>query len=878
MAISISNLTSGIAATNGSSQATSSISPTSNNLILAVVHSRTSITAEPNQPTISGCGLTWVAIASVYYDTTSSSRKKLTVFRALGTASSGALTADFGGQTQTHVSWAVDEVSGMDTTGTNGSGAIVQYATNQDETISSATITATLSAFSSSTNAAYGAFGQDNFIQTGPTVGSGFTSLASTAVDSISTQTEYKASEDTTVDYSYTTNCIMGVIALEIKEASGSTSHDVNITESATATEASGNTIVTSASVTESATATESSATDGQISASITESASASESSSNTLVANATITESGTASESSSSSIVTPLSVDHMLSGAITETTARIIARLSGETVDATLEYATNSGFTSSFETSAVNVTSGNDLIADFNLTGLTANTQYYYRVVINGTPDSLEGKFKTNTVGQYSFNFAFSGDAEIVDTNDVYNRITARTPLFFFALGDTPYTDYNNTFYGPYQDAYKAWFGAAYVKNMLANIPYQYVWDDHDFCGNDSDSSAQGKPYVQSVYRQHIPHYPLEVSDSIYHAFTVGRVRFIVTDLRSERSGSTYIGTSQMTWFKAEISAVASDPDLELIVWASSSPYIASAGSDTWFGASAQRVEIADHIASVNMQNNFCIISADAHMIAADDGTNSDYSTSVVGGFPVFHSAPLNRSNSTKGGPYSEGTFSSTVGQYSIMSITDNGTNIDVNVKGYDNTDTQLYSLSFSTPAALTSSITETATASESSSNTLTTSAVITESAAATDSLVSQVVFNAVIEEINNAGESSNRQLNISAVISETGNAVELISADIINLVFQEESASATETSSNYSNSNALVIESANATETALAQAILNALINESGEAIDVSNGQLFITLNVRKSILTLNKEHRIYTLPADSGIYKDDNYVSID
>lgn len=684
MAITIANLTNGAAATNGSSQATASISPASNKLILLTVNSRTNASVEPNVPTITGNGLTWVAIASVYYDSTSASRKKTTLFRALGTASSGTITFDFAGQTQTNVSWVVDEVTGMDTSGTNGSGAIVQFATNKDETVTASTLTVTLAAFASSTNACYASFAQDNPTTTTATPKIGFTELADTAVSSISTQTEYKATSDTTPSYSYNTLPMMGGIALEIKEATGGGAQGLTPSlftngqtfYAATVSQAGGTQSLTPALFTNNQTFYAATVAGGAVTLS------------HALFTNAQTFYAPTATHS-------PILVNHVLSGAVTHNSARVIARLSAQTTNAVLEYATNSGFTSSSTTSAVNVTSGNDLIADFSLSGLSANTQYYYRVLINGVANSITGKFKTFSTGTYSFSFAFSGDANQSDSQDVYTRIIARNPQFFFALGDTPYIDSDATSVTPYQNGYKTWFGDATVSSMLQAFQYQYIWDDHDYGLDDSGSSNPGKSFVQSVYRQHIPHYPLEVSDSIYHSFQVGRVLFLVTDLRSERSGSTFLSSAQMTWFKGEITAASTDPSIQLIVWANSVPWIDTSGTstDTWDGADAQRTEIANHIVSVGMQNNFCIISADAHMVAADDGTNSE------GGFPVFQSAPLNRSNSTKGGPYTFGPYASSNGQYSIMSITDNGTDIDINVKGYNGSDTQLYTLDFTAP-----------------------------------------------------------------------------------------------------------------------------------------------------------------------------------
>jgi hypothetical protein len=62
-------------------------------------------------------------------------------------------------------------------------------------------------------------------------------------------------------------------------------------------------------------------------------------------------------------------------------------------------------------------------------------------------------------------------------------------------------------------------------------------------------------------------------------------------------------------------------------------------------------------------------------HALAADDGTNSDYSSAGMppGGFPVLQSSPLANHGSTKGGPFSEGCHAVRAGinhNYATLSI----------------------------------------------------------------------------------------------------------------------------------------------------------------------------------------------------------------
>jgi hypothetical protein len=75
-------------------------------------------------------------------------------------------------------------------------------------------------------------------------------------------------------------------------------------------------------------------------------------------------------------------------------------------------------------------------------------------------------------------------------------------------------------------------------------------------------------------------------------------------------------------------------------------------------------------------------MLSGDAHMLAIDDGTNSDYATAGGAGFVVMHAAALDRRGSVKGGPYSEGTYPGG-GQFGLVSIADDGDTIAVTLSG---------------------------------------------------------------------------------------------------------------------------------------------------------------------------------------------------
>jgi phosphodiesterase/alkaline phosphatase D-like protein len=209
-------------------------------------------------------------------------------------------------------------------------------------------------------------------------------------------------------------------------------------------------------------------------------------------------------------------------------------------------------------------------------------------------------------------------------------------------------------------------------------------------------------------VYREYVPHYSIPPGENpINQAFTVGRARFILMDTRSARSpageadgpAKTMLGDAQQAWLEDEL--LAADEQYPLIVLVSSVPWIhaPSAGSDDWAGYTTERAEIADFIAEHDI-DGLVMVAGDAHMVALDDGTHSDYSASHNASFPVFHAGALDRAGSDKGGPYSEGSWPGP-GHYGMIEVDDSGgAEIEVTLRGMTYAGDELVSHSFTVDA----------------------------------------------------------------------------------------------------------------------------------------------------------------------------------
>jgi PKD repeat protein len=379
----------------------------------------------------------------------------------------------------------------------------------------------------------------------------------------------------------------------------------------------------------------------------------------------------------------TALAAQWVWSGGQAPDGALVRTRLTGATADVRLRISTDSLFSSYIETAPVG-TAGNH-VATFRLAGLSPNTRYHYRPVAGATDlAAAQGAFRTlPAVGStHSFSIAFGACQRTETTNLVFDHIRQHAPLFWLQTGDIHYRNISVDDVDLFRQAYNTLHDHLSQAALFRSTAIVHVWDDHDGAGgNDTDGTRPGWPAVKAAYRENVPHHPLVegAGGAIYHSFVVGRVRFIVSDLRSERSPKaqvddaqkTMMGAAQKAHFRAEL--VAARTNGQFIAWVTSVPWIAdrTAGADHWGGYDTERREIAAWIDELGVGGQMFALAGDMHATSIDTGANNQW-----GGFPIFHAAPLDQTGSSKGGPYTHGPFmpSSASGQYGVVAVTDNG------------------------------------------------------------------------------------------------------------------------------------------------------------------------------------------------------------
>lgn len=236
-------LASAFDSTNRTEYTTASISPTANALIIMTVSGFNGTAATAPTITISGASMTWVEIKTQVY--AGSDRNRMSVFRAMkASPGSGVLTITHSFEASS-CSWIISEFANVDTGGSDGADAVVQFAQTLEEPGGS--ITVTLAAFSNVNNATHGSFARS--AGSGFTPGSGFAEIADFAGNGQgAVMTEWRNDNDTTVDTLSSSADTLG-IAIEIKNAT-QTVHPTALTSGSENTD---NTVFTTASISPSA-------------------------------------------------------------------------------------------------------------------------------------------------------------------------------------------------------------------------------------------------------------------------------------------------------------------------------------------------------------------------------------------------------------------------------------------------------------------------------------------------------------------------------------------------------------------------------------------------------------------------------------------------
>jgi len=426
-----------------------------------------------------------------------------------------------------------------------------------------------------------------------------------------------------------------------------------------------------------------------------------------------------------------------LLVGGLTSTSAIFRIRLAQDGValesgDHRLVVSVNQNLLAPVSVQAVNATSGNAISPDYGLYSVTVRdlkprTKYFYGVQYNSgltLNTTLEGKFSTPAKEgtPFSFSVAVGCCAWTGSKAGVFDVIRQDNEdlHMFLHLGDFHYEQIQSDSVLERLDAISTVLNSSDQAQLYRSMALNYIWDDADFLGINTpeqvlEPNSNASQSAMLAYQAAFPHYPLAASSEdaddilngidpdnatasqveilnstfgipVYHAFTVGTVRFVVSDLQSERTNNTIYSQQQKEWIFQELQQA---DNYDFMVFVTSKPWIGvptDNNRDEVFGSwmseeyLTNRSDLSVFISEVMLGDdgpqNLLLLGGDAQMVAFDDGTNTyfgPYTNDMPYSFPILQSAPLDRPGSHYGGPYSDGCYafaSERTFQYSILSF----------------------------------------------------------------------------------------------------------------------------------------------------------------------------------------------------------------
>jgi hypothetical protein len=406
--------------------------------------------------------------------------------------------------------------------------------------------------------------------------------------------------------------------------------------------------------------------------------------------------------------------------GAVDSTSARVVARIAGTTARLAVSLQTDLSQPTWFGPDATS----SDGAHRFSITGLSPLTQYYYGVEDNGVLDTTTtGKFRTFAPAgtPWSHTVATIGDAGLapvypgsgselaptrISNAPTFDTVRQSNPDMLCHLGDIAYYDLGTGDHGivgggsltNYRRLWTDTFAQSRQHQLYRQIPSQHMWDNHDYgyTGTYADGLHIYKANAAQAYRERLPHYPTpEASGSPYQSWQMGRVLYILSDTRYNRSDGaevdsptkTILGSAQKAWFKNLLLTTTA----EALVWLMPTPWLhTSLSGHNWGSFTFERDELAAFLSTTpvpasdgaRMWNKSMVqVTGDIHSLGLCSPAFNPF-----GGFPVMLCASIDATPSGDATFYDLG-YQPGREQWGTVGVQDDGTQITITLTGWNQT-----------------------------------------------------------------------------------------------------------------------------------------------------------------------------------------------
>lgn len=333
-------------------------------------------------------------------------------------------------------------------------------------------------------------------------------------------------------------------------------------------------------------------------------------------------------------------------------------------------------------------------------VTSLPAGARVYWGVEVGGALAALRGSFAKPTPSFKAVVASCAGQGtspyitNAVSNAPTFEAMRAVGAALWVHPGDRHYHDPGNVSQAQHV-AYQAQARSApRQRDLLGTLALAYHPDDHELSNNWTGATT-GAAGLLAAMDAGTAHYPYAVPGTWAHTWTWGRVRFVMLDSRSKRVTGSILGTEQHAWLD-QLLDTCTEP---VVVLDTNVAYIGdgsgSDGTDGWGAYPASQRAVGEAITRARARGTeVMVVAGDAHMVAMDDGTNSQYDPSQAGvkGPRVCQFGPMDSAPSIKGGPYSLGVYNGSRYQFGVLDVTDDGSTVTVTATGYRVSETAPY------------------------------------------------------------------------------------------------------------------------------------------------------------------------------------------
>jgi len=314
--------------------------------------------------------------------------------------------------------------------------------------------------------------------------------------------------------------------------------------------------------------------------------------------------------------------------GAVTDHEIRIWARATGE-YPVSIEYGTTFDLGSFRESEPVVAKKADDFTVVVTLGDLEPDTDYFYRVNVEGEPDRyLKGfpPFRVRTAptpgADHDFRVAFGSCPRIQEdrVQPIWPVVSALEPTLFFWTGDNIYGD--SLYPHILQEAYRRQRDVAGLQPLLRSVPSLAVWDDHDYGLNNQDKGNPIKEEALAIFKQYWanPAYGQPDIPGVFFRYSYGRVDFFFLDGRYNRDPDmapdtpekTMLGRDQLAWLQSELEA--STAVFKVLVAGGGWSKAKGEGGDSWASFINERNKIFNFVRD-NQITGVILLSGDSHV-----------------------------------------------------------------------------------------------------------------------------------------------------------------------------------------------------------------------------------------------------------------------